>query len=283
MTAKSLLRPTNRQIRLIVGLGILALVCTQCVNRTEAVHEDDLFTDADGNTVGGEAGSLAERVDELANNDQIALLKLCLGNYDGTIRDYTCTLIKQEQINGEKGAPQEIKVKFLDHPFSVAMQWVKNAPIGDRCLYVEGKNDGNMLIRPKGLLSLIGTVKRKPDSEAVMANTLRPINLFGFRRGLRSLLRVYELADSRGDLTVTCTGHENVDGRRTVVLQRILPVRDDYPAEKTLIYIDTERLLPVCIKAWNWDGTFQSQYIYSDVRLNTGLTSDDFAPEKNGL
>jgi hypothetical protein len=117
------------------------------------------------------------------------------------VQDYTCTFLKWERINGKQDPGQEINVKFLNEPFSVAMRWQKNPPIGDRCLYVEGKYDGNMLVRPKGMLSLIGTVRRKPDSPEVMANTLRPISLFGFRRGLESLVQVYELAARQGDPT----------------------------------------------------------------------------------
>ena len=280
MSIRKLVRPTNGRIRLAVGLGLLALICIQCVNPTEAVRETDLFGSARIDTA---SEPVAQRLETLAATDPIALLTLCIKHYDKTIGDYTCTFIKRERIQGKDGASQEIRVKFLDRPFSVAMRWVKNAPIGDRCLFVEGKHDGNVLIRPKGLLSLIGTVKRKPDSNAVMANTLRPISLFGFRRGLQSLLDVYELAASRGDLKTSFGGYRSVAGRNTLVLERLLPARDDYPAKKTRIYIDLELLVPVCIEAWDWDGNLESRYIYKDIKVNTGLSADDFTPQANGL
>jgi len=267
-------------VRLAVGLGLLALICIQCVSSTEAFKETDLFGSG---KIGAMSGPLSERMEKLAATDQIALLKLCADNYDRTIRDYTCTFIKRERIQGKDGPSQEIKVKFLQQPFSVAMRWTKNAPIGDRCLFIEGKHGGNILIRPKGLLSLVGTVKRKPDSKAVMANTLRPINLFGFRRGLQSLLKVYERAAERGELKTSFLGRRTVAGRDTLVLERILPARDDYPAEKTRVYIDTDLLVPVCIEAWDWNGDLESRYVYKDIKANTGLKDDDFTPKANGL
>jgi hypothetical protein len=41
--------------------------------------------------------------------------------------------------------------------------------------------------------------------------------------------------------------------------------------------------VPICIESWDWNGQMESRYIYKDVRINVGLTQDDFAPEKNGL
>lgn len=283
MPLKRLLCPTNGRIRYTVGVGLLALVCVQCANPTEAFRETDLVRSIDGRDVGVLSEDAVEGIERLARTDHVGLLNLCLDNYSHSVQDYTCTFIKRERINGKTGRPQEIQVKFLDRPFSVAMRWVKNAPIGDRCLYVEGKHDGNMLVRPKGLLKWVGTVRRRPDSPEVLANTLRPINLFGFRRALKSLIEVYELADERGDLTTGFAGRKMVAGRATVVLQRILPARDDYPAAKTLIYIDVQRLVPVCIEAWGWDGNLDSRYIYKDVKINVGLTEQDFTPQNNGL
>ena len=59
--------------------------------------------------------------------------------------------------------------------FSVAMAWTQNAPLGDRVLYVEGKYDNKMMVRPKApFLQAItgGSVLRKPDGPEAMRNTL---------------------------------------------------------------------------------------------------------------
>jgi hypothetical protein len=266
-------------------LVLLGLICVQCTRRTEAFRTDsDLVTVVGGKTIGTVSPSAAERLETLAKTDQIALLKLCLTQCEANVQDYTCTLVKQERLSGKVGSEQWIAVKFLDEPFSVAMRWTKNAPLGDRVLYIEGKNNGNMLVRPRGMLGgIVGTVQRQPDGEEVMANTLRPVTLFGFERGLQSLIEVYELAGRRGDLQTTFNGYAEVDGRQAMVLERLLPAKDDYPAAKTLTYIDAELLLPVCIEAWNWDGQLDSRYVYKDLKINVGLKDADFTPAANGL
>ena len=82
-----------------------------------------------------------------------------------TNRDFTATFIKQERIKGRLGKEQWIDVSFMDEPFSVAMNWTKNAPVGDRVLYVDGKYGGQMLVRPSNgfLRALAPTVARRPN------------------------------------------------------------------------------------------------------------------------
>jgi hypothetical protein len=273
-------------VRLSVGLLLTALICIQFAESTDAMDEPVLVSPAVAAVAvaAPQMGSSIDQLVDLARTDHLSLLRECLDNYDLNIKDFTCRFTKRERIDGRLGRSQEIDVRFLDSPFSVAMHWQKNAPIGDRVLYVEGANDGKMLVRPKGLLSLVGTVRRQPDSEQVMANTLRPISRFGFRRSMESLIDVYTKADKRGHLTTRFAGRKQVDGRPTIVLERTLSVpRPEYSGRRTLIYIDTERLLPVCVEAWDWDDKLACRYIYSDVHLNVGLTSDDFRPKANGL
>ncbi len=209
-----------------------------------------------------------------------------MDNYDRNYTNYTCTLTKQERIGGKLGTEQEVKAKFKEAPFSVAMQWVRNAPLGDRVLYVEGKYNNNMLVRPtNSLLRMLtgGAVQRKPDGADAMRNTLRPVSLFGFRNGMRELVKVYIAARDAGDLTEKFGGFADVAGRKTIVLERYLPPRDDYPAWKTLVYIDPEYLVPICIEGYNWDEELSSRYVYQDVNFDAKLTDDDFLPEANGL
>lgn len=283
MLYKKLLNPSNRRIRWIVGAGLLALVCVQCTRPNGGLWESELL--AGGDALDQEALSAAQcrQIEHLAKSDPVALLAQCARRYDRTVRDYTCTFIKRERLGGKLGSAQEIAVKFRDEPFSVAMRWLRNAPISDRCLYVEGQFDDNMLVRPKGLLSWVGTQRRKPDSPQVLANTLRPITLFGFRRALAGLIDVYELAGRQGDLTASVVGYKTVADRRTLVIQRELPAKDEYPVAVTRIYIDPVWMVPLCIESFDWNGELESRYIYKDVKFNVALSDEDFTPAANGL
>ena len=47
--------------------------------------------------------------------------------------------------------------------------------------------------------------------------------------------------------------------------------------------IDVDSLLPICIEGYNWDKQLSCRYLYKDVKLNVGLTPDDFTPQANGI
>lgn len=281
MSLRRLFRPSNRSVRCLVGLLLVGLFCIQCIP-----GQDSSSSVVIARTTSLDPKAAEQKLVEMARNDHIALLEQCLRNYADRYTDYTCTLIKQERIGGKMGLEQEIQTKYKESPFSVAMKWTKNPPIGDRVLYVEGKYNGNMMVRPaSGLLQMLtgGSVLRKPDGAEAMRSTLRPVNMFGFRRGLEELVKVYRGARQAKDLDQRFGGFADVAGRNTIVLERYLPARDNYPAWKTVIYIDREYLVPICIEGYNWDKQISSRYVYRDVRFNTGLTDDDFLPEANDI
>ena len=282
MALKQLLFPTNRRVRALVGCLLVGLFCIQCIPTGEKDR---------GNTViamdqGLDVEQLAQRLVQLAKTDHIALLKYCQDHYEKHYRNYTCTLVKQERLKGALGKEQEVRVRFMESPFSVSMEWIRNAPIANRMLYVEGKYNNKMIVRPKsGLLRILtgGSVLRDPDGADVMKNTLRPVSLFGFHRGTRELLNVYLAAKKAGDLEEKFGGFAEVNGRKVIVLKRYLPAKDEYPAWKTIICIDPEYLVPTCIEGFDWDERLTSRYMYKDIRFNVELGEDDFLPEANGF
>jgi hypothetical protein len=288
---KKLLHPSNRRVRVFVGLLLAGLFCIQC---TQSV------------TAGGSklekasTATAAEKIEKLAREDHIALLEMCLDNYDKNYQDYTCTLIKQEIIRGAQKPEQWMNVKFTDKPFSVAMQWLKetpkgalandqvkklHVPIGDRVLYIEGKYDNKMVIRLANplLRGLLGTQTRPPDGKDAMKNTLRPVSVFGFKRGMKSLLGVYRQAAKKGHLKMGFGGYVNVAGRDAIVLVRTLPPKENYPAKRTEICIDLETLVPIRIQGFDWDGKCTSRYVYKDVKFNLGLDETKFTPKANDI
>jgi hypothetical protein len=235
---------------------------------------------------------------ELARTDHIALLNRCIQRYQAVpVTDYTCTFYKRERLRGSLGEPQLMDVKFMAEPFSVALTWTQNPPLADKALYIEGKwldenGESQMLVRPKNgfLRALAGdSLLKDPDGAEAMKNTLRPVTQFGFRNTLQALLDIYELARQRGELVERFEGISEVDGRRCLTLVRILPEHEDYPARKTVTCIDVERLLPLKVLGDGWQTNADGEHIlladyeYRDVRLNPGLTAEDFTPQANDI
>lgn len=276
---RRLFRPTNMRVRMAVGLLLLTLFCIHCApvsnSRSTLVAASS-----------GQGAPVAElkKLEVMAEKDPVALLDLGLEHYQQTVQNYTCTFIKQERIKGELRPEQWIEVKYMEKPLSIAMKWVQNAPIGDAILYVDGKFNNQMVVRPKGIWNkLIGPQLRDPEGPEAMENTLRPVTMFGFRKMLVSLRDVYVLAEKRGDCTSHYVGLKNVAGRDALAIERILPLKDDYPAKKTIWYMDVKDLVPLGIEAYDWDDQLTCSYTYKDIKFNTSITQEDFTPAANGM
>ncbi|MBI5722889.1 MAG: DUF1571 domain-containing protein [Planctomycetes bacterium] len=285
MKLGKILTPTNRNVRIIVGLLLGLLILVQLTQyRTAIGHPPQSpWIEMDGRQLVGVETDVFKKLENWAKTDHIALLDFCLSrcNYPS----YTCTFVKQEVINGRTKEEQTMKVKFNEAPFSVAMEWVKNPPAGDRVIYIEGKYGGQMLVRPTNPLArkLCPTAKRYPNGPDAMQNTLRPVNLFGFKKCLISLKEVYEKARQAGDLKQEFGGLRKIGDRQTIALIRHLPPKDDYPAKKTVTYIDLVWLVPIMIEGTNWDDQFQCMYLYKDVNFNAAVADADFLPENNDM
>ena len=280
-----LIKPTNRGVRIFVGLLLVVLLCFQ-VTQSIATHQDD---EKKLSLVNGSANNV---IQELAENDHVKLLEMCQSEFKKRgISSYTCTFVKQERLRGELGKEQHIKAKFMAKPFSVAMNWVKNPPKGNVIVYVDGKykdtsGRSQMIVQPTSpLLRKLtsGSVERLPNGPDAMRSTLRPITMFGFENSIKSLLNVYGLAEKNGDCTKRFDGFTEVDGRKCIVLVRFLPDGKGYPAKKTIVCIDLEYLIPVRVIGYGWDDKLICNYEYRDLNFNVVLQSEDFTPQANGI
>lgn len=293
-TIRKILRPSNRGVRLIVGLLLAVLLCIQVANSiaTPDIQKPVIKTIGSDEIVVTNVDEFEQAL-ELAKTDHVALLKMGLAKLDTLgAESYTCTFVKQERIRGELLAPQTIDVKFREQPFSVAMTWTENAPTGDKILYVEGRyrddqGRSQMVVRPaSGFLQAVtgGSVKRLPDGKDAMKSTLRPCTEFGFRNSIQSLIDIYELARKRGESEESFGGFAEVGGRQCFQLVRILPNTDPmYPARKTVILIDKEWLIPLQVMGDNWQKEALCDYRFMNVNFAASLTDADFTPQANDI
>jgi len=212
---------------------------------------------------------------QLAKINQIALLKLAMKHYKKNVRDYQGTLYKQERIAGKLGKEQVISFKFKENPFSIFMQWRKNAGPIDRLLYVEGMHDNKMIVRPNGPFSKwIKSVKLDPNSENIRKTSLRTCNEFGFYRIMQEMLRIYKLA--KNDLEVKSVTQKMTDGCRFVEMEVLLPANKKYQERRVIIQIHIEYLMPVHVASYDKKNKLIYRYIHKDLQFNTGLSNSDF-------
>jgi hypothetical protein len=277
-----------------IGLFLAAMLVASC----ETPPKQELTPQKPFQPVKTTKAPGSSDLEKLAATDQQKLLEHALSKYKKRdVKDYTCTLLKQERIKGDLKKEQTIEVKFTPDPFRVAMHWTKNPPLADAILYVKGQwkdDDGEsqLLARPaSGFFQMLtgGSVLKDPDGEEAMKNTLRPVTQFGFVNSFESLIEVYRDAQTAGDLKQEYLGMMDYDGKSAMVLLRTLPEKPEYPAHLTYIFLEADSLLPVKVLAYGWETDANGEprllanYEFHGLKFNVGLTAKDFTPEANNI
>ncbi len=225
----------------------------------------------------------------LAARDPLAFLRMCREYYDANVSDYTCTFLKQERINGTLGPEQEIEIRFRESPYSVDMQWIRNAGKAQQATYIEGRwqdEDANeqLIVRPAGVLgSLFPEVRRNIHGPGATRESRRTIDQFGYRNSLDLIIHYSQKALGAGDpaYSLEFVGEGDVAGRATFAFRRTLPYTDEqgeYPDALLIIHIDQEWLVPTACVAYADAGgqDLLGSYLLVNARFNVGLVDDDF-------
>src|SRR6476661_2477301 len=144
-----------------------------------------------------------------------------------TLHDFSSRLIKRERIDGFLQDYNYIDIWVREPvredsqvvvPLSVYMRFLGPAKVaGRQVLYVEGSNDGKMLVRNGGKHFDYVTVQVDPEGESAKQESLVPVTKTGFTDLLASMIDVLERhmrADASGTNTrVTKTPGAKVNKR----------------------------------------------------------------------
>jgi hypothetical protein len=204
--------------------------------------------------------------------------------------DYTAQFAKQELVNGELLEEQTMLMKVRHAPFSVYLKWI-DYDTGREVLYVDGLNDGQMLVHAGGWKARLPAMLVSPNSSLALKETRHPIT----QAGLLNLAETI-VTHHREDLELknykSCEqmADQGIGGRDCwcfVVEYRDRATAREY--RKSLTLIDKEWSVPLFIKNFGWpdDETAQSdeeldaatlveQYTYVDVKFRSALTALDF-------
>lgn len=189
-------------------------------------------------------------------------------SYD-TIDDYTCLLHRRDLVNGELKDHETVVFKYK-RPRRFYMQWPKEKI---EAIYVEGRYDNKMVIHG-GLLFRFLSIAVKPEAALKYSRHTMPEADIGHIIGLMETN--YRRALENKDASMEIVGEEPVKGRRTWRITAEFPPNKGYYGHIVHLNIDRELLLPVRIEVYGWNQELLEEYYYEDLKLNTGLTEDDF-------
>lgn len=290
----------HRRVRLLTGLILLGGLLIQCERALNDKSAEALPVVVKGPVkaafaalVPAEPGGL-ETLEQRAARDPIAFFDEAIKEYDRTVRDYTCTFTKQELIGGQLTEEQVIRAMFREDPFSVCLEWVRNADKAARALYVADRwvEDGQQraVVDPAGAIAslLVSHVMRPIHGADAKKSSRRTIDQFGLRNAMSLIVKYGKQARDKGVLDLRYMGNGEVDGRETLVFDRRLPYTGDetvWPDRVLVVHVDKKLLVPVLCISYADDAKKEllGRYMTTDIELNVNHADSVFTKEGMGL
>ncbi len=198
--------------------------------------------------------------------------------------DYQADLIKKEVV-GKKALTQQMKIKIRHKPFSVYMYYQTPTELkGREVLFVEGKNNGNLLAHGTSTLEkLVGTVKLRPNSNTAMQDNRHPITKIGLLRTTEELIKQWQTESQYGETEVKYYPDAKIDNIACKVVESSHPrPRKQFKFQKTRLWIDAKTGLPIRVEQFGFPrdpkakAPLVEQYTYRNLKPNLGLTDRDF-------
>ncbi|MFT7632562.1 MAG: hypothetical protein ACI87E_003614 [Mariniblastus sp.] len=211
------------------------------------------------------------------------------------VSDYTAILAKREQINGVVGEPSYMNVKIRcprEHtdgsisPFSIYMKFLRpKASSGREVIWVDGENEGKLVVHESGGLIGMKTFRFDPTSRIAMNGQRYPIYEAGLENLIVKLIEKAERDREAGPCKVEYRKGVMINKRPCSLIELTHEDRKaPYEFHKAQVFIDNELNLPVRFAAYDWPQApgeapkLLEEYTYYNVKVNVGLEDVDFDP-----
>jgi len=198
------------------------------------------------------------------------------------IDDYECVFAKQEML-GKKLVKTTMNMKFREKPFSVYLKF-QDLNKGREVLFVQGKNNNNLLVREAGIKSVIGTLELAPTSTDVMAENKYPITQIGMKNLLNTIIKQWETeADFAAVTTQKRAGSKLPTGETCTVFEAVheKPFKE-FKFHTTRLWVEDETGLAIGVQQLAFPGKndkeppLVEEYFYGKLKANAKLTDTDF-------
>ena len=211
------------------------------------------------------------------------------------VRDYSCTVVRRERVNGRLMDHEYLTAKVRHQrsrngkvviPFGVYLKVLGPSKVkGREILYVDGQNDGDMLVKNGGKRFAFVTTKISPTSDTAMHGNRYPLTEFGIENLVKRLIENTKDEIALGIETKVRFFHDaKIDGRKCTGIEVSHPSYDpELMFQMARVFVDAELRVPVHYEAYGWsengsEPELLEQYTYRDIRLNVGYTDRDFDP-----
>jgi hypothetical protein len=200
------------------------------------------------------------------------------------VNDYTCTLIKRERIRGKLTPNHVIALKVRKSPFSVNLVWKEPRNLeGQEVCWVEGKNDGNMRVKPAGLLGAIGFVSLEQDDARAKKTSNHLVSDTGIGWLINEFATGWEVERKLDQTRVRIGNYEYAKRRCT----RVEMIHDNRAGGKfhhyrNVVYFDQKNNLAIRVENYDWPkgpgdaGELIEMFSYVNLRVNAEVPDSVF-------
>ena len=206
--------------------------------------------------------------------------KTCVENA-GKLSGYECRFIKKEVV-GRQTISQTIRMKVRHDPFSVYMNF-EEPHAGREVIFVEGRNNNNLLVHEAGFASLIGTLELAPTSSQAMAENRYPITKAGIQKMMEAVIEQWEAETKYGESEVKYFEDAKIGDVKCRVIESTHPQpRKQFKFHITRVWIDEQLGLPVRVQQFGFPAKSGAKppvvedYTFSDIKAEVRLTDRDF-------
>jgi hypothetical protein len=221
---------------------------------------------------------------ELCRDDPIGALARSLHRYRNEVEGYTCTLVKQERINGKLRNREVIQCDFRESPFAVKMRWMEGKGRALAMLYPAGDRTDQLAVVPANdLARAIAPVAIRSLGDSSVREAARyPVTEFGLNYGTLRMHTAWQVIKAKGALRTRYDGLQPIpelNGKICHVLHRFCPVPEEEGLTELTVYFDAETLLHAgsVLKAGD---ELIACYYFNDLALNPRYEAGHFSIER---
>jgi len=198
------------------------------------------------------------------------------------LKVYRALFTKNEMVKGRMFSSQ-MQMKFRSEPMSVYLRFVNPEHNGREVLFVEGRNNGQMLAHDTGLKALVGTVALDPNGEMALAEARYPVTRIGLEKLAEGVATQWEREAAFGESEVKYYPDAKLGERQALVIESSHPVRrNEFRSAITRLWIDKESRLPVRVQQYDFPPAaggkpiLVEDYTYTNIDPDVELTENDF-------
>ena len=198
------------------------------------------------------------------------------------VPSYEATFTKRELVRNTMMFHTAL-VKVRQRPFSVYLGF-RGQHDGREALYVQGRNDGNLLAHDSGLKALVGTISLNPTSQMAMEESRHPITEMGIVNLVQLVITQWQNESKFQDVELKYYPQAKLGKMQCKVIETSHKRRrQGVQFHTTRLYIDRATNLPVRVEQYGFNsqgqkGALLEEYTYSNINVNSNLTDFDFDP-----